>query len=171
MKVGRIILVLCICLLLALPVFAFEQELGSLSVTPMDQEKTVAGGSVTLYRLEDSAGDDAQALAEYAKRHLHGDTRDVEVSGTVLYEDLEPGLYLAVQQESAVGYKKFLPFLVRIPMEIDGELFYDIPACPKVSRIEQSSLPQTGQLRWPVPVLAVLGVGLFGIGFYNRKKR
>lgn len=30
-------------------------------------------------------------------------------------------------------------------------------------------LPQTGQLNWPVPVLATLGLMLFGIGFYRNR--
>lgn len=30
-------------------------------------------------------------------------------------------------------------------------------------------LPQTGQLNWPVPVLAITGLTLFGIGFYRNR--
>lgn len=40
---------------------------------------------------------------------------------------------------------------------------YDGPDTPS-----QPTLPQTGQLWWPVPILAILGIGLFAIGWARR---
>ena len=46
-------------------------------------------------------------------------------------------------------------------------------ASKKPEKPQDPTLPQTGQLNWPVPVLAVSGVVLFTIGWlicFNRKK-
>lgn len=46
------------------------------------------------------------------------------------------------------------------------------PASPTTSTTpSSSSLPQTGQLNWPIPVLAVLGLMLFSVGWILRFDR
>lgn len=175
MRIYRIITALGICLLLCLSVRAAGNGEGSLTVTLMDGKGIVADGSLTLYKLEDDTEGTARALAEYVKQsNLPGQTQTIGESGIVLFDGLQRGVYLVVQKECATGYEAILPFLVRIPMEIDGQLLYHVQAYPKVaetSKPDAPQLPQTGQLRWPVPVLAVLGMGLFGLGLRNRKKR
>lgn len=124
------------------------------------------------------------ALAEIVKAgNLQGVTLAVDEKGVVVFSDLEIGLYLLVQQEAAPGYKKINPFLVSVPTN-DGEGYiYDVdtapknlpgpeeePTTPPTEPTEppppgEPQLPQTGQLNWPVPVLAVLGMLLVVAGF------
>lgn len=134
----------------------------------------------------------AKKLAQYVADHtLIGTTGEIDNSGTVTFPRLIPGLYLLVQNKAASGYNKAEPFLVSVPMQENGAYVYDVNASPKVevkkasepgnpgsknpstpatstSGKSQSKLPQTGQLNWPVPVLAVLGMGLFAVGWMLR---
>ena len=34
-----------------------------------------------------------------------------------------------------------------------------------------SSLPQTGLLQWPIPILGIVGLGLFAFGWFDYKKK
>ena len=65
----------------------------------------------------------------------------------------------------------------------DGQYRYDVTAAikselerepettvPPSTQPEDPKLPQTGQLNWPVPVLAAAGLGLFTLGLILRKK-
>ena len=134
----------------------------------------------------------AKNLAQYVADHdLIGTTREIDSSGTVTFPQLTLGLYLLVQNKAASGYHKAEPFLVSVPMQENGAYVYNVNASPKVevkktsepgnpgsknpststtstSGKSQSKLPQTGQLNWPVPVLAVLGMGLFSAGWMLR---
>ena len=62
-----------------------------------------------------------------------------------------------------------------IPLADSTGWIYDVDASPKVgatvpSTPDTPSLPQTGQLNWPVPVLACSGILLFAAGWcLNRK--
>lgn len=128
----------------------------------------------------------AQEMAEHAKS-MAGITAEISPEGVAVFSDLELGLYLVVQQEAAAGYCPVQPFLVAVPNFEDGEYRYDVDASPKVELIPEQtrpaepsgpkdpSLPQTGQLNWPVPLLTVLGMGLFALGwilcFGRRKER
>lgn len=183
---------------------------GSIKVTMHQGGAIVAGGSLTLYRVGeifeedgdygfrpagDFAGYDepyedvqsavmAKNLAGYAEEHqLEGMTKKVGSDGSVIFENLQPGLYLIVQTEAAGGYSKADPFLVSVPMMENGVYIYDVDASPKVdiekepepesSETEPSvpaepGLPQTGQLNWPIPVLVVSGLCLFAIGWILR---
>ena len=93
------------------------------------------------------------------------------------------GLYLIIQEQPASGYSKLNSFLVRVPYMEDGEYQYDVTAVikselerepettvPPSTQPEDPKLPQTGQLNWPVPVLAAAGLGLFTLGLVLRKK-
>lgn len=127
----------------------------------------------------------AEDLAEYVKNHhLTGTTKTIGQDGKIVFPDLELGLYLLVQNQAAEGYSKAEPFLVTVPMQEKGAYVYQVDASPKVAVEQekkptspnspkpgtpgQTRLPQTGQLNWPVPVLVVLGLGLFSIGWMLR---
>ncbi len=99
--------------------------------------------------------------------------------GVVRFTSRMPGLYLIIQETSAPGYVKMNPFLVTLPYLKDGRYVYDVtantkpalepeekPATPKPDPGDK--LPQTGQLNWPVPVLAVGGLALFTVGWFLR---
>lgn len=151
---------------------------------------TFAGSGASLEHLEASGL--AESMAEYASRnHLPGQTVAIGKDGKATATGLELGLYLVVQSEAADGYESISPFLVSIPMNEDGTYVYEVDATPKLSTLTptkpdtptnpgtpaaptQPTLPQTGQLNWPVPVLAALGLCLFLIGWalrYGKRER
>lgn len=122
-------------------------------------------------------------LAEYARdEKITGTTRTVSDDGTVQFTDLELGLYLVVQNKAAKGYNAVSPFLVTVPKMTDGKYVYDVDATPKMGGLTPTKptettgsttptdkkLPQTGQLNWPVPMLAVVGMLLFAAGWVLR---
>lgn len=128
----------------------------------------------------------AQDLKEYAmSKYLIGEQKPIDQEGKVLFDGLEQGLYLLVQYKAAEGYCEANPFLVSVPRLESGEYQYDVNASPKVELIPapaepttpptepDPSLPQTGQLNWPIPVLVVGGLFLFVMGWFlcfGRKK-
>lgn len=143
-----------------------------------------AGSGVDLSDL--SAAGLARALADYAgEQALTGTGADIGDDGTAIFPDLEPGLYLIIQTKAADGYEAVSPFLVSVPMNENGTYLYDVDATPKMDTITETpdepeptpapgpNLPQTGQLNWPVPVMAVLGLCLLLFGWalrYGAKK-
>jgi len=243
-------------------------QIGSIEVTMKQEEEVVPGGTLTLYRvgeiqqkntgyyfspvgdfaesgeaLEDlSAPELAEELAGYAQEE-NGDTLQIDDNGKALFDELELGLYLVVQYDAAEGYEKVSPFLVTVPVNINGSYIYQVDATPKVGTLKQSGqvppgvtptptpnpedtptptpnpedtptptpdpdatptpaptnpptvtptpaptnpptaaptpvptptptpapvLPQTGQLNWPIPLLAVAGLGVFITGWILR---
>ncbi|MBQ9165603.1 MAG: hypothetical protein IJX71_01540 [Oscillospiraceae bacterium] len=131
----------------------------------------------------------ASDLAQYAKKHsVKGITKEINDDGQVTF-GVELGLYLLVQNEAAEGYCEISPFLIGVPNMEDGVYVYEVDASPKVNLIPEEkepdkpttdkpstdkpkdeTLPQTGQLNWPVPLLAVSGLGLFLAGWAMRFK-
>lgn len=127
------------------------------------------------------------------------DARDNK-TGSVTFPELLHGLYLVVQAEEASGYEAVQPFLVTVPMLEDGRYVYDVNAYGKTAlqktktdpsgtasggtapggtapsgtvptgTIPAGGLPQTGQLNWPIPVLALTGCVLILIGLACRRK-
>ena len=127
----------------------------------------------------------AQSLCVLAKnRDLPGMTAPIE-NGEAVFEDLLPGLYVVTQteEEASDGFTPILPFLISLPQMQYGHYVYDLTALPKVSLEPEPTepsdptdptqppppdLPQTGQLNWPVPFLAVAGFALFVLGWFLR---
>lgn len=119
----------------------------------------------------------AQTLAALAKEEtLSGMTAPI-ADGKAVFSDVIPGLYVAVQEKAVPGYEAMAPFLISMPQMRDGEYHTDVEAFPKVpietappettvpDTPEEPKLPQTGQLNWPIPVLAVSGLVLFIVGW------
>lgn len=214
----RVISILALLLLLScLPVAAFahavpeEGRMGSITVTMRIGNRSVPGGTLTLYRVgaineydgdysflptgaftgwgtgfEDIQSHElAEELSDYVRAHkLSGTTKKIGTNGKVTFSDLELGLYLLVQNQAADGYYKVKPFLVSVPYLEDGTYIYDVDATTKTELEKRpaakepppteptgSKLPQTGQLNWPVPVLAILGLGLFAAGWVLRFRK
>lgn len=99
--------------------------------------------------------------------------------GKAVFTSLELGLYLIVQTEASDGYEPLKPFLVSVPMNENGHYVYEVNAEGKFQlhqepkpttppKPSEPTLPQTGQLNWPIPVLVTLGLGLFSIGWALR---
>ena len=108
-------------------------------------------------------------------------------NGKASFTQIPVGLYLIWQDEqnATEGFSPIQPFLISIP-KLEGEQYIqDIVAKPKVPlEIKPTetptpppspppNLPQTGQLNWPIPVMAVGGCVLFSIGLilYGGRKR
>lgn len=190
------------------------EKKGSITVTMHMGDKTVGGGTLTLYRVGEVVENDgnysfqptgdfascgesfervnssalAGRLSKYAKDEKRtGVTKSIGKDGKVTFADLDVGLYLFVQNKAASGYRKAEPFLVSLPyMQDNGQYSYYVDASPKVELEKETeptappptdpkdpTLPQTGQLNWPIPVLAVLGLLLFAAGWamrYGKRK-
>lgn len=138
---------------------------------------------LSLKDLED--GSLPKDLSEFAeKQKITGVQKEIDENGTAVYEDLALGLYLVVQTKEAEGYYKINPFLIAVPMQEKGQWIYDVCSQPKMETFPGSGyptsspnpipvqtpvpapkpiirleplIPKTGQLWWPVPVLAFLG--------------
>ncbi len=146
----------------------------------------------------------AQHLTAHARvEDLEGITETSLDNGSVVFDPLDVGLYLIVQKGSVEGYYSTTPFLVSIPManSQDASWIYHVKANPKMEEGPNKdpkptpdgsisfdpgtppsgpmdevppSLIQTGQLNWPIPILAAIGLMLFALGwaltFLKKKK-
>lgn len=136
-------------------------------------------------------------LAEYALQNQIPSVaiNPIDDNGMAVFSDLSLGLYLLIQSENAPGYYGVNPFLVSVPTS-EGEVYiYDVDATPKLSVLKKqnsnaeidsnpdnsnkdpidsnitwddSKLPQTGQLNWPIPIFTIVGLFLFLIGWKLR---
>ncbi len=145
----------------------------------------------------------AEKLAVWAEENgVKAIAEETIVNGEVSFSDIPLGLYLVVQTEKAEGFYLMDPFLVSVPHMEDGVWVYGVDAVPKVEvnaspetvpetpstpdtatpssptadeTPEETTLPQTGQLFWPIPVLTGLGALLFVIGAFlvraDKKKK
>lgn len=125
----------------------------------------------------------AQKLLDHAVEHkVSGETVEIR-NGTVRYEieSRQLGLYLVAQHQASTGYDLLDPFLISVPNSEDDAYVYDVDATPKVGAVTEITptdppvvppqdevLPNTGQLKLPVPVMAVLGLCLIGSGLLLR---
>lgn len=121
------------------------------------------------------SGDLADRLsADPALQDLPYQRQVFDANGELCFStNVKPGLYLLLQSTAAPGFEKMKPVVVSVPF-IDpktGEYRYDVDATvkpalerdvttppPTPTPAPGSNLPQTGQLNWPVPVMAVLGL-------------
>lgn len=141
----------------------------------------LAGSGISLEEEDISSSLLAERLRQAAAdAGLEGVRREIDENGEVLFEDLSVGLYLLVQETAAEGYELLDPFLVSIPMNENGEYIYDVDASPKAAleHAEETPgpsetpepqetpepMPQTGQLKWPIPVMIALGTVLLVCG-------
>ena len=198
--------------MLAIQVSAMDVDLerkGSITASMIYEGEPVPGGTMTLYRIAslqslneelfayveefENCGvaldaldfDTAVELGTYVyENEIEGLTKEIGTDGVVKFEDLEVGLYLMIQWESAEGFYELSPFLIGVPNNEDGTYVYDTESAPKQNTDQRPTeppaeepsteeptepdtepptephekLPQTGQTNWPVPILAVCGV-------------
>ena len=119
-----------------------------------------------------------------AVNHAPAAQADTGANGEAVFSDVPVGLYLAVQDGFSTSKKMYFSeiesFLVSMPMMDEGgaDWTYSVSAKPKVNPLPtpkptpvptdpptDETLPQTGLLRWPIPVLGVGGLVLFSIGW------
>lgn len=143
----------------------------------------------------------AAELEAYVKKNsISGTTVSVGKDGKISFNSLGLGLYLIVQTTEPENYKTIRPFVVTVPLEEDGVWVYEVDASPKVGAVTPikpdtppektrttkpststtsttttamaTILPQTGQLNWPIPVLAIAGLLLLVTGWcMNRSEK
>lgn len=118
------------------------------------------------------------------KRKDFAATQQTDANGTVIFRDLTPGLYLVIRTKPASENTAYTsdPFLVSIPTVVNGTSAYQVVAEPKFSWDSKpskpavpslkpdSSLPQTGQLNWPIPILIAMGLSLILLGGWLQRK-
>ena len=166
----------------------------SITVSMTYKGKAVRGGTLALYKVGDVADipefgdiespDLAGRLAELKGKltPVTSDPVTVDKDGNATFSDLTFGLYLVVQKTAAPGYGKTAPFLVSVPYLYADEYQYDVTSQPKTDLEREvkptappspgggKKLPQTGQLWWPVPVLACAGLGCIAVGLFRRRE-
>lgn len=128
----------------------------------------------------------AARLETYASSNqIEGQSVTVDENGRAEWTELELGLYLVVNTTAAEGYAPINTFLVSVPRYLDGNYVYDVKANPKAgtaapvpadtpkpskkTTVTDKTLPQTGQLWWPVPVLVFAGSICVTAGWYRRR--
>ena len=125
-----------------------------------------------------------QLAPKAQKRKDFAATQQTDANGTVIFRDLTPGLYLVIRTKPAPENTAYTsdPFLVSIPTVVNGTAAYQVVAEPKFSWDAKpskpavpslkpdSSLPQTGQLNWPIPILIAMGLSLILLGGWLQRK-
>lgn len=117
----------------------------------------------------------AWQLADYAKdRDCPSVEAKPDSAGAVFYQDLSEGVYLVYSDG-----KEFVPFLVKIPTEIDGKTVYHLEAKPKIGDYPEetvpatesvptdTAIPKTGINMIPKYLLMGLGTGLTLLGLWE----
>ena len=137
--------------------------------------------------LEDVASADAVAALEkyYAdnKGSISFETQTADAKeGICQFSGLSTGLYLVIQQTPAPGFSALNASLVSVPQLVDGVYEYNIsvaikselkredPTDPTPTTPSGPQLPQTGQLNWPIVVMAVVGMLMFLLGWVTYSK-
>lgn len=144
-------------------------------------EKTAAMAAFSESYAEIGSASLAEKVDAFVKLHkIPAYTSADNQDGKVVFSNLELGLYLIVQTTGSEGYEPLNSFLVTVPMQEDGQYVYEVnaegkfqlaqtPAPTSPSKPPKPNLPQTGQLNWPVPVLAAAGIGLLILGLALRR--
>lgn len=186
----RCFLPILLCLLLGcMTVFAAES--GSLRIVDVENvvalypvagydgslTETFRNASVTDILEESKSVENAAILDLFANdNQISGQEQAPAESKEVYYSSLETGVYLVRSMHSE---PEFAPFLVGIPMQINGQVLYHVTAEPKAQEptapteptvptepVEpEPEIPQTGNSVWPQYVLLVLGVLTITVGF------
>lgn len=149
-----------------------------------------AGSGETLSDLKDKGL--PERLLKYAQDNGIAPDYSAATSedGRAVFSNLPEGAYLVCQNgfEKTCYFTEIEPFVVTLPMTVNGEWSYHVTAEPKADVVTRptatpaptegpsdSKLPQSGLLRWPVIALSVGGVVLFAMGwtlwFMGKRKR
>lgn len=118
------------------------------------------------------------------KNAMKGTTLVTDSSGKVKFSAMPLGLYLVVETKSPADHDPIAPFLITIPQLVADEYVYEVDAAPKAGTspyvpttppttptTPPGHLPQTGQLWWPVYLMAGMGTLLILYGWMRRRKQ
>lgn len=149
---------------------------GNFSFEPIAE---LEGYGLSLDKVDDPAL--ARKLAQLAKDGALTEISAPIKDGEAFFSNVVPGLYVVVQAEddASSGFAAMSPFLISMPKYENGHYVTNVTADPKVpletvpqettepkpTQPPDPTLPQTGQLNWPVPILAVMGLSLFALGW------
>ena len=136
-------LVFCLLAVEASAAILDSSRKGSITINTSYKGSPVSGGTLTLYRAakvesfrfvlldefvqsgvlinDVSSAQTAKLLADYAASEKIEGTKQKIKNASVLFDDLEQGVYLLVQHDPAPGYEKMNPFLVTVPMVQNDE--------------------------------------------------
>ena len=170
---------------------SFTQDNGEGSYV-YTEEFAASGVPLSNVQAENLTPEKAVVWSTYAdQQNVPGTEIEVGEDGTASASELEPGLYLIQQGTAAQGYV-MSGTVVPLPLqEDDGSMNYIVEAVPKV--VEKtpsdepgsgsgsgsgggsnaggsSKLPQTGQLWWPVGLLAISGILMYSFGWNCNRK-
>ena len=184
----RYIAIFLLFLLAFVPVTANASGEGSIRIDLQGGGEPISGAEIRVYlagmpiengyRLTDVFGGGmitqldvfSPELAVWLSQRATGGRVDVtDELGSVIFWDLDEGLYLVTQPEACGGYSTFEPFLITIPW--DG-YEWAVTAVPKMER-QIEVIPDTSDpeiLSRSIPWLLVSGTGLCAL-FSHRKKR
>lgn len=88
---------------------------------------------ISLKNLNDSTL--AKKLQKKVSKTAKGTSNMADKNGKLKYNNLSTGIYLIIQTEASDGYKKVSPFIVTVPLKMQGEWVYNVDASPKVDAV------------------------------------
>ena len=130
----------------------------------------------------------AKTLAYYCEQNgCYTESRTTDKNGECVFENLGIGLYLVARTKTDPDNTDFNtdPLLFFMPQNVNGVIIYDVVATPKFSYTSADdpsgnpggksqpadrTLPQTGQLLWPITLLAVMGCLMILAGSFLMRK-
>lgn len=139
----------------------------------------------------------AKELASIAMEEDYIASTVTDGQGKASFYNLDAALYLVVRTNAAPQNQSYFadPFLVSVPLLWEGEADYVVNTSLKYGWSQQEpdnpiepispqkpenpdkpasgdpKLPQTGQLKWPIPVLLIIGSILILIGWKEHKHK
>lgn len=132
--------------------------------------------------VKNPSADTANAVYQYVKQHQIESMSACSQNGEVVFESLDRAIWLVFCQEEQEY--RFNPYLVFLPQTINGKVQCEVIAEPKVEQnITEAEpvipntnqtgdkLPQTGQLWWPILMLAIAGVAFVALGIMELRNR
>jgi len=130
----------------------------------------------------------ANAVCQYVKKQQIESQSAQSQNGEVGFDSLDRAIWLVFCQEEQEY--RFNPYFVFLPQTINGKVQYEVIAEPKVEEnigqdagnTEQEpvlpntqpsgdKLPQTGQLWWPILMIAIAGVALVLLGIIELRNK
>jgi LPXTG-motif cell wall-anchored protein len=139
----------------------------------------LAAAGATLDTRDLYDGVQAQRLLDVSREALPEPLTAPIADGEAVFQDLDAGLYLVWQgaADACDGYDPIHPFLISVPRWQNGAYTMYVEADPKVPFHTEPTepteppppppphLPQTGQLNWPIPAMAIAGAVLLVLGW------
>lgn len=126
--------------------------------------------------------EEANAVYQYVKKHQIESMAAHSQNGEVVFDSLDRAIWLVFCQEEQ--QYRFNSYFVFLPQTINGQVQFDVVAEPKVEQnmtepkpempnTNQTGgkLPQTGQLWWPILMLAIAGGCLVILGVVELRNK